>query len=117
MTNGRVSFTHTALIWTGIILCLIGAGVAILGLGGLTALEVSYNSATVKTTSIGLAILVIGALLSGIVALRLPPDVIVLAEENKYTLTEKLARKIPFLSLMICLAGILFLVLSFLNRW
>ena len=114
--NNKVSISHTALIWTGIILCLIGAIVAISGLGGLTSLEVSFNAIKIKTTSVGLGILVIGALLSGVVAIKLPKGIITLGVEHKYSLTEILARRIPMFSLIIGIVAAILLLLSVLNR-
>jgi len=110
----RVSITYTALIWTGIILALFGAITAVLGLGGATVFEGSLGSIKVKTTQTGLAILVVGAALAGTIALKLPKGIVVLEEGEKYSLTEKLARRIPVLSLVIVSVAIILLILSFL---
>ena len=112
MANGKVSFTYTALIWTGIVLCLSGFVIAVLGLGGLTSFEASFDSIKVKTTSVGLAIVVVGAVLSGTVAIKLPRGVRVMALEEPDTFTVVLARRIPSISLVVGIVAIVCLVLS-----
>jgi len=114
MSKERISITYTALIWTGIILVLFGAISAVLGLGGATFFEASFGEIKIKTTQTGLAILFVGALLSGFIAIKLPKGVVVLDKEEKYTFTERLARKIPILALIIAAIAIVLLVLSFL---
>jgi len=60
MARKRVSITYTALIWTGIVLALFGAVVAVVGLAGSTTFEFGMDKLKVKTTSTGLAILAAG---------------------------------------------------------
>jgi len=115
MAENRVSITYTALIWTGIILSILGAIVAVLGFGGSTVFEGSLGDIKVKTTQTGLAVLVVGAALAGTIALKLPKGVVVLEEGEKYSFTEKLARRIPVLSLVILVVAIVLLVVSFLR--
>ncbi len=110
MSKNRVSITYTALIWTGIILSLFGAIVAILGFGGSTVFEGSLGDIKVKTTQTGLAVLVVGAALASTIALRLPKGIVVLEEGEKYSLTERLARIIPVLFLVILVVAIVLLV-------
>jgi len=115
MVKERISITYTALIWTGIILCLFGAIVTVLGFGGSTTFEGSLYGIKVKTTQTGLVILVIGAVLSGVVAVKLPKGVRVLElGEKKYSFTEKLLGGIPILSLVIGVIAVTLLILSFL---
>lgn len=115
MAKNRVSITYTVLIWAGIVLALFGAIIAIVGLGGSTAFEASFGDLKINTNQTGLAILVIGAVLAATIALKLPKGIIVLGEGGeKYSFTEKLARKIPIFSLVIIVVAIILLVLSFL---
>ncbi len=107
----RISITFTALIWVGILLCIFGAVVAVLGLSGSIAFEAHIGSVEVKTTQTGLAILVVGALLSFFTAQRLPHDVIVLGDEP--TLMEKLVRQVPMVSILMCIITVVLLILSF----
>src|SRR5207244_1101798 len=103
--------TFTALIWTGILLCIFGAIVAVLGLSGSTTFEVHISSVEVKTTQTGLAILVAGALLSFFTAQKLPAGVMVLADEP--TFMEKLVRQVPVIALATGIIVIILLFLSF----
>ena len=114
MAKDKLSITYTALIWTGIVLMLFGAITAILGFGGSTFFEASFGDLKVKTNQIGLAILIIGAVFTATIARKLPKGVKILGEGvEKYSFTEKLARKIPIFSLAIIVVAIILLVLSF----
>ncbi len=97
--ENRISITFTALVWVGILLCISGAVVAVLGFGSSTVFEVHIGSVEVKTTQVGLAILVVGALLSFFTAQKLPTGVMILAD--KPTFMEKLLRRVPIMSVMI----------------
>ena len=109
--RNRISITFTALIWTGILLCIFGSIVAVLGLNGSTTFEIHIKSAEVKTTQVGLVILIAGVILSFFTAQRLPPGVIVLGDEP--TFTEKLVRQIPIMSVVTGIIAIILLFLSF----
>jgi hypothetical protein len=97
------------LIFTGIALALGGAIVAILGLGGVTAFEGTVGDVEVKTESVGLAIMVAGAVLAATVALKLPSGVRVLA--GRRTIVERIAGA-PWIFVAAALLGSLLLVLS-----
>jgi hypothetical protein len=60
------------------ILAVVGAVVAILGVGGAVNFSLKASGVELKSTSTGLAICAIGCLLAGGVATRLPPGVTVL---------------------------------------
>lgn len=107
-------YTYTALIWTGIILCLTGTIIAIIGLGEPNATEISFKDFKIKTTQTGLLILLVGAILAGIVAVKLPKDTVVLTAENKYSFTEKLVRILPLVSLLLGLIAVVWLIISWL---
>jgi hypothetical protein len=109
-----LSITFTLLIWSGIVLAFLGAVVAIIGAGGATAFDGKFGNIEVKTTSVGLAILVVGSLLAGTIALRLPKDVRVL-NRTRQTIQEKIAEKAIFL-LGISILGCILLLVSFLHK-
>jgi hypothetical protein len=67
--------TFTAVIFVGLLLVIAGAIVTIAGIGGVSAFEVTTGSITVKTPSVGLAMMATGAFLSGGVARKLPEGV------------------------------------------
>lgn len=79
MAGKKPSATFTALIWFGMFLAAAGMVIAILGVGGAIEFSAKADGAEIKTTSLGLAILAIGCLLSGVVATRLPKGVSVFA--------------------------------------
>lgn len=110
----KLSITFTALIWTGILLALFGAVVAVLGLGGTTAFEGKIGDVEIKTASVGLAIFAVGAVLAGIIALRLPKEVGVLARKPR-SLIEKIANR-PIYFFIAGLVGCILLALSFLLK-
>jgi hypothetical protein len=114
MTQPRISVTFTALIWLGIVLAMLGAVVAVLGLGGSTVFEVTVHGITVKTSQTGLAILAIGALLSGLIAVKIPKGVRVMAKEEKHGLTEKLLGALPPAAFAILLLAVALIIVQFL---
>ncbi len=105
----RTSVTYTALIFAGIALAIAGAVVAILGLGGVTVFEGKAGGAEVKTQSVGLAIMVVGAVLAGTVALKLPKGVTVLSP-SEASVTERVAERAPILFLVAGSAVVLLIV-------
>lgn len=109
-----LSITFTLLIWSGIVLAFLGAIVAIIGVGGATAFDGKFGNIEIKTTSVGLAILVVGSVLAGTIALRLPKDVRVL-NRTRQTIVEKIAER-AILLLGISLLGCILLLVSFLHR-
>jgi hypothetical protein len=114
MSKNKVSITFTALIWTGILLSLCGAIVAVLGFGGSTFVEASIGSIKLKMTQTGLIILIVGALLSYFTAINLPKGVTVLADEP--TFAEKIVREIPIISLSMSLVSVILLVFLFFSK-
>jgi hypothetical protein len=111
LSRVRVSITYTALIWLGMALCVIGVSIVILGLGESSTFELTFGGATLKSTQSGLMILIVGAILSGIVASRLPEGVIVLDKNSQYSETEKFFRELPKISLAIIgISAILFII-------
>ena len=69
------SVTFTVIVLFGILVAAVGLVMTILGLGGSTAFELSIGEWVAKTTSTGLAVMVIGCTLSAGVALKKPKDV------------------------------------------
>ncbi|HEX3999417.1 MAG TPA: hypothetical protein VHX65_12775 [Pirellulales bacterium] len=115
-TRPRVSIAYTAIIFTGLALAVFGAIAAVLGLGGVSAFDGTIGSAKIKTSNVGLAILVVGTLLAGVVALKLPKDVRVFARV-KPSFTERLAEIVAVPSLLIAALGtIAFVILLFVGK-
>jgi len=111
MPKKKISYTFTLLIWIGIILVLFGAIVAALGLGGSIAFQGSFGDLKIKTNQTGLVIAIIGAALSGTVALNLPKGVMILSNEEKLTLTERMSKKMPIIAVIIIILAAVFLIL------
>ena len=113
MTDKRLSVTHTGLIWTGVILVLVGLVMTLFGIADdATAFEATIlDIAELRTSHIGLIFIVIGAFLSGIVSIRLPPDVRVF-RESKQSLTEKVAENALVPSAVLGSVALLALILS-----
>jgi uncharacterized membrane protein YidH (DUF202 family) len=106
----HLSVTFTALIWTGLIVVL--AGVAMTAFGSLdtgATIEVSWGKARLKTVHVGLALVIVGALLAGIVSLRLPKNVRVFA--GHMGRTERLASRIGGPSLVGAIIATVVLIL------
>ncbi len=91
-------------------MCVVGAVAALLGVGGSTGLELSFGDFKVKTTQVGLSIMVIGAALAGVAAVKLPAGVRIKAEEVQSSFTEKLARKLPPAALIVVIASLVLLI-------
>lgn len=113
MSDKRLSITHTVLIWTGIVLILVGIVMTLFGIGSeAAATKVTVlDMAELSTSHIGLVFVVVGAFLSGVVALRLPEDIRVFAEAEQ-SLTEKLAENALIPSVIIGGLAVLLLILS-----
>ena len=115
MSDKRLSITHTVLIWTGIVLIIVGIIMTLFDLGSdATAFQVTIlDIAELSTSHIGLILIVVGSFLSGIVSLRLPPDVRVF-RESRQNLTEKLAENALIPSAVLGGLALLFLIVSLL---
>ena len=118
MANNKIPFTYTCLIWIGILIVLYG--LAVIAFPGKVpgAKEISvlikFLGIELQTNDMGIAILAIGSLLSGSVAIKVPKGAMVLGEEGKKrSFTEKLARKIPFFAFLIIAGAIYLLYKSF----
>ena len=105
----KPSVTFTALVWFGMLLAAAGATVAILGIGNLIEFSGKVAGAEVKTTSLGLAILAIGALLAGVVAIRLPKGTTVY-EVTRTPFLDKVTRYAGWLIVLAVAAASLFVV-------
>lgn len=112
MSDPRVSVTWTAMIWVGLGLCIFGAIVAALGMGGSSSFEASIGSLKVKTSQVGLAIMVVGAAFAFFTAQKPPKGVMALSGQP--TMKGKFLRFVPLLSLGLGLLGLLLLGASFL---
>lgn len=115
MANNKIPFTYTFLIWIGILLALFGAIIAVFRPGPPVGWNVVVGGIPVGTDQVGLAILSIGALLAGNVAIKIPKGIMVLGEGGKKrSFTEKVARKTPFFAFIIIVGAIYFLIRPFL---
>jgi hypothetical protein len=110
-----ISITFTALIGAGILLALFGAIVAVFGIGNTTVLDIKWGTVEVQTSSVGLAILVVGAALAGIVALRLPAGVQVFFAGKSRFLTNMIGNRGMYFFL-VGGVGCILLVLSLVFR-
>jgi uncharacterized membrane protein YidH (DUF202 family) len=71
----RISWIYSGAVLVGIVLVIGGAVIAVLGLGNPTSVSIEARGLTVKTTSVGLAIMLIGVLLTAILLARKPEGV------------------------------------------
>lgn len=112
MKKRKVSITFTVLIWVGMLLAILGAVVAALGLGDSTLFEGSLGDFKIKTSQVGLVILAIGAALSYFTSQNLPSGTTVLGDSP--TLLDRVKRNLPVLSLLAFVIAVVLLVLSYL---
>lgn len=112
MVEQRGSITFTALIWLGIILTILGAIAAIFGIGSPTTFEFSFGDLSVKTSQVGLAIMAVGSVLALFTIKIVPEGSIILGDEETYTFTEKLAKRIPLLLIVILIIALGLLIFS-----
>lgn len=112
MANNKIPFTYTCVIWTGILLALFGAYVAVFE--PVLPIDIVFGGVPIGSNQVGLAILSIGASLACNVAIKIPKGTMVLGEGGKKrSFTEKVARKIPFFAFIIIAGAIYFLIKSF----
>jgi hypothetical protein len=113
MANNKIPFTYTCVIWTGILLALFGAYVAVFE-PVLPIPDLAFGGVPIGSNQVGLAILSIGASLAAKVAIKIPKGTMVLGEGGKKrSFTEKVARKTPFFALVIIAGAIYLLIKSF----
>ena len=117
MSNNKIPFTVTFLMWIGILIVLYGLAVIAFPDKVPGAKEISvwikFLGIEIQTNSMGLAILTVGAFLSGAMAVKVPKGTMVLGEEGKKrSFTEKLARKIPFFAILI-IAGVIYYFIKY----
>ncbi|WP_327046845.1 hypothetical protein OG320_02770 [Microbispora sp. NBC_01189] len=108
----RISVTYTVLIITGLLLAMAGAVVAILGLGGVVEFKGEVAGAKAETTSVGLAVMVVGALLAGIVAVKMPAQVTVLGDGGRKGFTEWFAEFGGRICAVLVTVGVVLLIIS-----
>src|SRR5687767_1422989 len=96
MAEARRSVTFTALIFVGMAIAIGGLIIIVLGLGGSTRFELKVGEVEVATTSVGLAVLTVGAIMSAVIALKLPEGVQVFGATNP-TMIERFASFAPLL--------------------
>lgn len=92
----RRSVVFTAIIFVGLVIALAGVGMLILGVGGATTFSFSMGDFEVETTSVGLAVLAVGAAMSAFLATNLPEGVQVFGPTER-TFTDKLSHFAPVL--------------------
>jgi hypothetical protein len=85
----RRSVTLTALVVFGMAITAAGLVMVLFGLGGSTVFEVTLGDWTVKTTSTGLAVMVIGSALSTGVVMNLPQGAVLFGPTRR-TWSERL---------------------------
>ncbi len=113
MAARRPSVTFTALIFFGMAIALAGVVLLLLGAGGAASFELALGGVTLKTTSVGLAVIGIGAALSAGVAMNLPDNVQVFSRTAP-TMAERLRALRPVfvgLALLALLGFVLSLLL------
>src|SRR4051812_25300937 len=69
---GRPSLVLSAVIIFGLMLVVAGVAFALLGLGNVGVIGGEAKGVELRTTSLGVVMIVVGALLSGLVATNLP---------------------------------------------
>lgn len=109
----RRSVVYTGLILFGILLAVSGVIIALLGIGKPSATEVSGGGVDVKSSSVGLIILVVGAGLAGILALKKPSDIELFTDRPaQRPLPERIAGNAAIPALAIAAVGVVLLVIS-----
>jgi hypothetical protein len=110
----RSNVTFTALIWLGMILTVVGVVVALLGIGGTINLSAKIGDYELQTTSLGVAIMALGAIMAAFVAVKLPKGVVPFAVERR-TLLDRIAAQSGWVIILAIVAVVLF-ILSLLFR-
>ncbi len=103
----RPNVTFTALIWLGMLLVLAGAVFALLGLGAAVDFKAKIAGGEVTTTSAGLAVMAVGAIMAATVATKLPKGVVVFAVQRR-TWQDRLSDRSGWLVAFAILAVLLF---------
>jgi hypothetical protein len=114
MPKPQRSVTFTVLIFVGMIIALAGVAILLLGLDKSATFDFEMSGVKIKTSSVGLAVLAVGSLLSAGVALNLPENVRVFGPTPP-TRTERLkglARPLFAITFIALLALVISLVVT-----
>jgi hypothetical protein len=88
------SITLTVLIGSYIVVMLVGVAIAVGGAASPLDLSLTVTGFKISTSNVGLALVVLGGFLAGLVALRLPKGVQVFAPGNEPSRLKEFARKV-----------------------
>jgi hypothetical protein len=107
------SIIYSSLILAGILMAIAGLVIAVLGVGKPSATEISGSGVDVKTSSVGLVILVVGAGLAGILAVKKPSDIELFTNRPMApTLRTRVIDNAAIPALAVAVVGVVLLIVS-----
>jgi uncharacterized membrane protein YidH (DUF202 family) len=77
----KPSIVYSAIVVVSLAMTVLGAVVAVIGVSSGGLFSASIGDAHVKTTSVGLSIMVVGALVTVVTAIRKPRDIQLFSED------------------------------------
>jgi hypothetical protein len=109
----RRSIIYSSLILAGILMAIAGLVIAVLGVGKPSATEISGSGVDVKTSSVGLVILVVGAGLAGILAVKKPSDIELFTDRPMApTMRARVIDNAAIPALAVAVVGVVLLIVS-----
>lgn len=107
------SVLYAAFVFIAFAIAIGGAVIAVIGLGSPTAISVEGGGYTVKTTSVGLLIFVVGMVLAGTLILRKPSDITFADREAAPSRSEALLDRLsPVYAFIPFAIGVVLLIVS-----
>jgi uncharacterized membrane protein len=104
--NGRrPSVVYSAIVVVGLVLTVLGAIVAVVGVSNSDLFTASLGDARVKTSSVGLAIMVVGAAITVVAAISKPRDVQLFSPDLSHGPGDRLLDRVARVQLCVAAAG------------
>jgi hypothetical protein len=104
--NGRrPSIVYSAIVVVGLVLTVLGAIVAVVGVSSSDLFTASLGDARVKTSSVGLAIMVVGAAITVVAAISKPRDVQLFSPDLSHGPGDRLLDRVARVQLCVAAAG------------
>jgi hypothetical protein len=95
------------------LMAIAGLVIAVLGVGKPSATEISGSGVDVKTSSVGLVILVVGAGLAGILAVKKPSDIELFTDRPMApTMRARVIDNAAIPALAVAVVGVVLLIVS-----
>lgn len=110
--TGRPSIIYSIAVLIALAAFVAGVVIAVIGLGKPTAVTLEGQGVTIKTTSIGLIIMVVGAALTSVLIVNKPADITMADRETPPAPGDERARWLRYVAFAATGVGVVLLIVS-----